>query len=121
MKSQEDIYQELILASEADLAGNATDAEIALLQSFPAIHLAILKTKKKEVEFQFANHKALIQEADLKLYKDKITEEQYKQTIAEAMRWRAKAVSFLARIESRIIKLKVVLNQWPLNGNETNS
>lgn len=111
------IYESIVIANEADLAQTATKDEKDLLLQYPNIHIEVLKAKKKDVEYQFSSHKVIVQEYITDYLKGNITKEVYFEAILEEKTWRSKAVSYLNRIDNKIIELKCKQKLWQKNQN----
>lgn len=107
--AEQTLWETIQLASEIELKGfeplSSNDAEI--LKLYPDLHLLALKKKKQNIEYQFSSHRLIM----LKYYQDyrnKITTlEEYEDLRVEQIAWKTKAASFLARVEQKIIELKV--------------
>ena len=107
MNEAEDLWQRVVLASEADLRGNTQAGDKELLTQYKSIHLAVLKSQKANVEYQFSSHKAVMAELYSKLLAKKLTLSEYTNQRKEQFLWKAKAISYLIRIEEKISQLKI--------------
>jgi hypothetical protein len=107
--TNEVLWHQVLFAAETDLKGISplTLEEINLLKDNPQLHLAALKQKKQNVEYQFSNHRLIM----LKYYQDyrlkKITLEEYEEFRTEQIAWKTKAASFLSRIEQKMAEIKL--------------
>lgn len=108
---QQELWHNILFAAETDLKGISplTAQENNLLKENPKLHLAALKLKKQNVEYQFSNHKLII----LKYYQDyrtkKISLEEYEEFRTEQIAWKTKAASFLCRIEQKMAEIKLFI------------
>lgn len=107
MRSDEELWILVKLASEADIRGTATPAEIQLLAEYPDLHLSVLKTQKANVEYQFVSHKQIMTDMYSKLLNKKLTLAEYTDQRKEQYLWKTKAISYLIRIEEKMSHLKM--------------
>jgi len=106
MSDIDELYESIVLANEAYIANTATEKEKLLLSKHRDIHIEVLKSKKRDVEYQFAAHKVIMQEYTTDYLKGNLTKAVYFDAMLEEQTWRAKAVSYLSRIDNKIIELK---------------
>lgn len=104
----ETLWQQIQFATEADLKG-LTDLSVedrnALLEN-PDLHLAALKIKKNNVEYQFTSNKFIVAKNYQEYRSKKISYEEYEEVRLEQLSWKIKASSYLHRVEQKIQQVK---------------
>lgn len=116
-----DLYVEIKLATESYLYGNPNVDEREIIDENLELFLTCLKSKKKDVEYQFAAHKFTCQSYHNEYVQKTLNKNDYFDLILGEKQWRSKAVSFLCRIENAILETKVRIKQCQNKVNEMNS
>lgn len=103
---EKSLWESISESCDAELRNKATLAQKELLQSNVDLHVEILKLKKKEIECQFVSHKAMMHEYHMDYVSGDLTKTVYFECISDEKMWRSKAVSYLTRIEVKLLELK---------------
>lgn len=104
-------YAEIKIAVESYLYDTLNPEQRLLIEENKREFLEALKSKKTDVEYQFSSHRLISSQYLQDYMEKKIDKTEYFSLLLEEKKWRAKAVSFLSRIEKAIIETKVSLTR----------